>query len=189
MAGLSSINLRALMVGVMTADGDAVPDVPIPIGSQNQADQHFGPGSELSRMFQAYYSNNFANEVWGLPLSEPTGASVATGEITITAAPTAAGTLWLYIAGTLVPEINIQTTDTVDDIAQAIADAINGGYLAGTPAFPVSAAAAAGVVTLTSLFKGVNANEITVEPELLRISSAARPRQSASASRCRPMAC
>ena len=57
--------LRALMTGVMIADGQAAHDVPIPIGSQSQADQHFGAGSELSRMFQAYYANNFANEVWG----------------------------------------------------------------------------------------------------------------------------
>ena len=162
MAGLASINLRALMVGVMSTDGTATPDVPIPIGSQAQADQACGPGSELSREFQAYYSNNFANEVWALPLAEPTAGTAASGEITITTAPTAAGTLWLYIAGSLVNEINIQTTDSVSDIATAIADAINSAYVDGDPALPVTAVAAAGVVTLTSLFKGVNGNEITV---------------------------
>ena len=86
MAGLPNINLRALLVGVMTADGDAPPDVPIPIGSQAQADQHFGLGSELSRMFQAYYANNFANEVWGLPVVEPTAA--ATSRSSIESVPT-----------------------------------------------------------------------------------------------------
>ena len=162
MAGLPSINLRALMVGIMTTDGDATPEVPIPIGSQAQADQHFGAGSELSRMFQAYYSNNFANEVWGLPLSEPAGASAASGTIVIGAAPTGAGTIHLYIAGTHIP-VNVMTTDTVDQIATAIADQINNSYAEnGTPALPVSAAAATGTVTLTSTFKGVNGNEITV---------------------------
>src|SRR5262252_5849025 len=144
MAGLPSINLRALMVGIMTTDGDATPEVPIPIGSQAQADQHFGAGSELSRMFQAYYSNNFANEVWGLPLSEPAGASAASGTIVIGAAPTGAGTIHLYIAGTHIP-VNVMTTDTVDQIATAIADQINNSYAEnGTPALPVSAAAATG---------------------------------------------
>jgi phage tail sheath gpL-like len=163
MAGLASINLRALLVGVMsTADGTATPDIPVPIGSQTQADQAFGPGSELSRMFQAYYANNFANEVWALPVAEPVSGVAATGEITVTTAPTAPGTLWLYIAGSLVNGINIMTTDTVDDIGSAIADAINGAYDNGDPALPVSAAAAAGVVTLTSLFPGVNGNEVTV---------------------------
>ena len=162
MAGLSSVNLIALMVGVMISEGSATHDVPIPIGSQAQADQAFGVGSELSRMFQAYYANNFANTVWGLPVAEPTGGVAATGEITITAAPTSPGTLWLYIAGSLVNEINIMTTDSVSDIATAIADQINNAYADGDPALPVHAVAAAGVVTLTSLFKGVNGNEITV---------------------------
>jgi phage tail sheath gpL-like len=161
MAGLPSINLRALMVGVMTTDGDAAPDTPIPIGSQTQADQHFGAGSELSRMFQAYYANNFANEVWGLPVAEPTGGTAATGTITITTPPTAAGTIHLYIAGSHVP-VNVMTTDTADDIATAIADAITTYYDDGSPALPVTAVAATGTVTLTALFKGVNGNEITV---------------------------
>ena len=124
MAGLPSINLRALVVGMMTSDGDATDAVPIPIGSQAQADAHFGPGSELSRMFQAFYSNNFANEVWGVGLTEPVGSTAATGAIVITTAPTAAGTIHLYIAGTHVP-VNVMTTDTVDQIATAIGDAIN----------------------------------------------------------------
>jgi phage tail sheath gpL-like len=161
MAGLPSINLRALLVGVMTAAGSATHDVAVPIGSQAMADAHFGAGSELSRMFQAYYSNNFANEVWALPVAEPTGGAPGTGAITITAAPTAAGTIHLYIAGTHIP-VNIATTDTVSDIATAIADAITTATADGIPTLPVTATAAAGVVTLTSVFKSVNANEITV---------------------------
>ena len=162
MAGLPSVNLRALMVGIMTADGDAQHDVPIPIGSQSQADQHFGPGSELSRMFQSYYANNFANEVWGLPVAEPTGGTAATGTITVTTAPTSAGTIHLYIAGTHVP-VNVSTTDTAGDIGQAITDAINTNYTdQGTPALPVLASHTTGVVTLTASFKGANGNDITV---------------------------
>jgi phage tail sheath gpL-like len=162
MAGLPSINLKALLVGVKIGSGVAAPNVPIPIGSQNQADENFGAGSELSRMSQAYYSNNFANELWALPVSEPVGASAATGTITITAAPTAAGTIHLYVAGTHVP-VNVMTTDTVTTIATAIAGAINNNYVQlGDPALPVTATSAAGVVTLTSLFKSVNANDIYV---------------------------
>ncbi|MCA1452131.1 hypothetical protein I6F35_02740 [Bradyrhizobium sp. BRP22] len=156
MAGLPSINLRALMVGIMTADGDAEPDVPIPIGSQAQADMRFGQGSELSRMFQAYYANNFANEVWGLPLAEPVGAAAATGNITVVSAPDEAGTIHLYIAGTHVP-VNITPTDTIDVIGGAIAAAIN-----ADDTLPVTAAAVTGTVTLTAMWKGVLTNDITV---------------------------
>jgi phage tail sheath gpL-like len=161
-AGLPSINLRALMVGIMTSDGTAIADTPIPIGSQAQADQFFGPGSELSRMFQAYYSNNFANEVWALPVAEPVSATAATGDIVVTTPASEAGTIQLYIAGTNVP-VNVGPSDTIADIATAIADAINTAYTdQGIPALPVTAVAATGTVTLTSIFKGVNGNEITV---------------------------
>ena len=156
MAGLPTINLRALLVGVMTADGEAPPDIAVPIGSQAQADAAFGEGSELSRMFKAFFANNFANEVWGLPLAEPVGAVTATGMVTVTTVPTAAGTIHLYIAGEHVP-VNIATTDTIANIADAIAAAINADVT-----LPVTANAITGAVTLTSTFKSVNANEITV---------------------------
>ena len=161
MAGLPSINLKALMVGTMNSGGTATPNVPVPIGRQSLADTFFGIGSELSRMFMAYYSNNFANEVWALPLAEPVGATAASGTIDITAAPTQAGTLHLYIAGSHIP-VNIMTTDTVDTIASAIVDAITTFYEDGNGALPVTATAALGVVTLTATFKGVNGNEIAV---------------------------
>jgi phage tail sheath gpL-like len=156
MAGLPNINLRALIVGVMTADGDATADMPIPVGSLSQAAAHFGEGSELHRMFKAYYDNNFANEVWGLPVAEPAAAAAATGTITVNAPPTSAGTLHLYIAGEHLG-INLSTTDTADEIAAAIAAAIN-----ENSTLPVTAVAAAAVVTLTSVFKSINANDITV---------------------------
>src|SRR5215831_1448949 len=94
MAGLPTINLRALLVGVMKG-GTALPNIPVPIGSQAQADAQFGEGSELARMFKAFFANNFANEVWGLPVSEPASAAAASAGITITAPPTAAGTIHL----------------------------------------------------------------------------------------------
>ncbi len=156
MAGLPTINLRALLVGTMSAQGQVPEDIPLPIGSQAQADQAFGLGSELSRMFKAFYANNFANEVWGLPMKETVGALTATGMVTITAAPSAAGTLHLYVAGEHVA-VNVSPTDPVDAIATAIEDAIN-----ADDTLPVTAHAIAGAVTLTSTFKSINANEITV---------------------------
>jgi phage tail sheath gpL-like len=159
MAGLPTINLRALMVGIKVDDGAAPADIPLPIGSQAQADQAFGEGSELARMFKAFFANNFANEVWGLPVAEPVGATAATGTIDITDAAQAAGTIHLYISGDHVP-VNISTTDATSDIASAIVDAIN-----ADPTLPVTAVVSAvggSGVDLTSVFKGVNGNEISV---------------------------
>ena len=139
-----------------TAGGKATPNIPVPIGSQAQSIEAFGAGSELDRMFRSFYANNFANEVWGLPLAEPAGGAAGTATITITSPPTDAGTLHLYLGGVHVP-VNIATTDTVANIASEIVAAVM-----ADDTLAVTATSNAGVVTLTSIFKGVNANDITV---------------------------
>jgi phage tail sheath gpL-like len=155
-AGLPQLGLRALLVGTMLATGSATPDVPIAIGSQAQADAAYGQGSELSRMFRAYFAANFANEVWGLGVSEPTTPTPATGTIAVTTPPTDAGTIHLYIAGDHIP-VNVGATDTAAEVATAIADAINAVF-----DLPVTATVATSSVTLTCLWGGVSGNEITV---------------------------
>ena len=82
MAGLPSLDLRAMLVGTMRATGTAVPNVPIAVGSVAQAQALFGIGSELTRMFQVFFQNNFANQVWAGPVAEPVGAVASTGTIT-----------------------------------------------------------------------------------------------------------
>lgn len=124
MAGLPSFSQPALMAGIMTADGDAEPNVPVPIGTQSQADVRFGQGSEMSRMFKSFFANNFANEVWGVGVPEPAAGTKAAGIMTVDQAATEAGTIHLYIGADHVP-VNIGSSDTEDDIADAIADAIN----------------------------------------------------------------
>jgi phage tail sheath gpL-like len=155
-AGLPQLGLRALLVGTKLTEGEAPKDIPIAVGSQAQADVAFGQGSELSRMFRAYFASNLANEVWGLPVAEPVGATAATGTITVTTAPTEAGTIHLYIAGDHVP-VNVGATDTINDVHVAISAAINEMF-----DLPVSSVGGPTVVTLTALFKGVHGNEITV---------------------------
>jgi len=156
-AGIPMIHQPSLLVGIATSLGDAPRDVAIAIGTQAQADHHFGQGSELARMFKTFFANNFANEVWGLPVNEPTGAVAATATITVSVAPTDAGTIHLYIAGQHVP-INIGGTDTPTMIATEIAAQIN-----DTVDLPVSATSAAAVVTLTARWKGVTGNDIRID--------------------------
>jgi phage tail sheath gpL-like len=107
-------------------------------------------------MFAAYFANNFANEVWGLGVPEPVGASAAAGTITVAHAPTDAGTIHLYIGGIHVA-VNVGATDSVNTIATNMAAAINEVF-----DLPVVASAASAAVTLTALWKGVNGNDITV---------------------------
>jgi len=159
-AGIPMIHQPSLLVGIMTSGtngGKATPNVPIAVGTQAQADHNFGPGSELARMFKTFFANNFANEVWGLGVSEPAAAAAATGTITITTPPTEAGTIHLYIAGQHVP-INIGASDTATEIAAAIAQEIN-----DAEDLPVTAVAATGTVTVTCTWKGITGNDIRID--------------------------
>ena len=118
-AGLPSNVLPSLLVGIKSTakTTGATVEIPVPIASQAQADEAFGQGSHLSRMFMAYFKNNWAGEVWGLPTAE--GSAAATGTITVTSPPTAAGTYHLYIGADHVPVAVIN--ETSDALATAIA--------------------------------------------------------------------
>jgi phage tail sheath gpL-like len=157
-AGLWTINQPSLLVGIMTSDGVAVPDIAIPVGTQAQADKQFGEGSHLSNMFRAFFKNNFANEVWALPVQEPTAGTAASGTITVTIDPSGheAGTIDLYIAGQHVP-INIGATDLVNDIHVAISAAINDDF-----DLPVTSVGSPTEVTLTCNWLGTSGNDIDV---------------------------
>jgi phage tail sheath gpL-like len=162
MAGLPTIRQPSLIIGTMNALGVATPDVPIAIGTQAQADNWFGKGSELSRMYKSFFKNNFANETWGLPVAEPIGGVAATGTIIVATAQTEAGTIHLYIGGEHVA-VNIGGTDTKAEVAQAIADAINlEDDMPVTAAVGTGTAPATETVTLTANWKGVNGNDIAV---------------------------
>jgi phage tail sheath gpL-like len=156
MAGLPTIRQPSLLVGTMNSDGTAVPDVPIAVGTQAQADEHYGIGSEMSRMFKAFFANNFANEVWGLGVAEPVGAVAASGTITVANVQTEAGSIHLYIGGQHI-STNIGASDTKDQVALAIEAAIN-----EEENLPVIAEALLEVVTLTCKWKGKSGDDIGV---------------------------
>jgi phage tail sheath gpL-like len=143
---------------VVAFAGSATPDVPVAIGTQAQADDKFGEGSELALMFHAYFHNNFANEVWAGPVLQSAGAVAATGTITVSAPPGEAGTIHLYIGGHHVP-INVGSTDTNNDVAAEIVNQIMDDL---NQPLPVTATAVANAITLTATFPGVNGNDIRV---------------------------
>ena len=85
MAGLPSFRLPALLAGIMLPEGDAAESVPIPIATQSQADARYGQGSEMSRMFKAFFKGNFANEVWGVGCKAPSTGTKAVGVVKVNA--------------------------------------------------------------------------------------------------------
>src|SRR5215471_547071 len=167
MAGFPVSHMRTLLVGVMTTantdvtlNGTGVPDVPIAVGRQMDADHLFGQGSHLACMFRAYFANNFANETWALPVKESVGSVAATGTITVTTPPTDAGTIDLFIAGYHVP-VNVGATFRINQVATAIHDAIMDPSMKNVLPVTATTPVAAGV-TLNAKGGGLSGNDITL---------------------------
>jgi phage tail sheath gpL-like len=125
---------RALLIGQITSDGNATPGIPVICAGLSDAQAKGGQGSILAQMAKAYIGSDQFGELWLLPLADAVGATAAAGSINFTAPPTAGGTLSLYIAGQLV-SVPVDTSDTADSMATALAAAIN-----SNPDLPVTAA-------------------------------------------------
>jgi phage tail sheath gpL-like len=156
MAGYPTSRLISLVFGTMLSTGAAIKDVPVPVPSLADARQLFGYGSMLDGMVDYFTKNNFAQELWAIPIEEAAAGVAAHGAITVTAPATAAGTLPVYVAGRRV-QVFVAAGDAIDVVATNIADAINADL-----SMPVIAAAAAAVITLTCKWKGVEGNDIDV---------------------------
>jgi phage tail sheath gpL-like len=123
-ANSSVANQRTLILGQITSGGAAVPNVPILSQGIGDAKTQGGVGSMLAIMTSAYRNNDDFGEVWYLPLADDPSATAATGSVAFTSAPTAAGTLSLYIAGTVVT-YPVTASETVSSMATGLAAAIN----------------------------------------------------------------
>ncbi|MCD9821199.1 phage tail sheath C-terminal domain-containing protein [Bradyrhizobium japonicum] len=156
MAGYPRSRLTSLLIGTMNDDGTALPDVPIPVPSQADARKLFGYGSMLDGMVEYFTKNNYAQELWVVPIAEAAAGVAASGTITVATVSTSAGTLPVYIAGRRV-QVFVAAGEAVDETATKIADAITADL-----SMPVTAVAAAGAVTLTAKWKGVEGNDIDV---------------------------
>lgn len=161
MAGNLSNKQAAIMVGQYNVSTGSIgaggANVPVAVGGPAQGTALFGAGSMLDRMSQAFFASNPNQLLYALPIADPGGGAVATGSITIGGSPTAAGTLYIYIAGQLI-QVAVAVTDTPTTIGAAIAAAI-----AANAQLPVTAIATTGAVALTSVMKGTIANDITIQ--------------------------
>jgi phage tail sheath gpL-like len=140
----------------MTSAGAATPNVPLISSGTGDANVQAGANSVLALMTAAYRQNDQFGELWYLPVQDAAGAVAATGSIAFTSAPTANGTISLYIAGQLVT-VPVTAGQTTAQIATAVAAAIN-----LIPSMPVTAAASTSTVTLTADNKGLVGNDIDI---------------------------
>lgn len=155
-AGYFAQNKRTLLVGQKLAAGTQAVNTAILVSTTDQAKTLFGVGSMLARMHAAYRATDSFGEVWCIAVADAGAGVAATGTITVTGPATAAGTIPLYIGGQRVT-VAAGASDAATAIATAIAAAIN----AATD-LPVTANAAAAVVTLTCRWKGLTGNDITM---------------------------
>jgi phage tail sheath gpL-like len=150
----------AILVGGMLSTGNASaatvygPATPVTLASEADAIGLFGAGSELHRMFVRFTTVNQVTPLFAIAVAEGGSAAASTGTITLTTASTGAATLRIFVADQFV-DTGIATGDTPTTIAAAAAVNIN-----GKTAWPVTASASAGVITLTSKQKGLRANFI-----------------------------
>lgn len=156
-AGLGGDIPAVLLVGQKLASGTAPVGEITQLSGVQDAINKAGPGSMLAQMAARYRAIDPTLDLYMLPYADNAAGVQATGTITVTAPPTAAGTLALYIAGKLV-SVGINLGMTAAQVATAIAAAITA---AGTD-IPVTAAAAAAVVTLTARHKGTCGNAIDI---------------------------
>lgn len=140
------------------------------ITSPTDAAEKWGYGSQLHRgTLRQWEAHGGAVEVWGIPIPEDVGAAVATGTYTFAVNASSNGVHTFYIAGKKFT-INVTSGDTPTVQGDALVAAIT-----NLPELPVTAANVAGVVTCTSKWKDLSANEITLKYNLLQTEKDAAP--------------
>lgn len=162
-AGLGGDIPAVLLVGQKLATGTAPAGEITQLSGVQDAINKAGAGSMLAQMAARYRTIDPTLDLYILPYADNAAGVQATGTITVTAAPTAAGTLALYIAGKLV-SVGITAGMTPTQVAAAIAAAIT----AAGADIPVTAVAAAAVVTLTARHKGTCGNAIDLRLNLYK---------------------
>jgi phage tail sheath gpL-like len=147
---------RALLIGTMATSGTATPNVPVLLSGASNANALFGIGSVLAQMTADYRNNDSFGELWALPIAIPTTGTAPTATLTLTGPATQAGNLYLSIGGQLVT-VAVSAGDTATVMAtNAVAAMAPSLY----PTLPVTAAAAAGVVTLTAKDRSIAGSDI-----------------------------
>lgn len=160
-AGLGGDIPAVLLVGQKLAAGTAAAGEIVQVSGVADAMAKAGAGSMLAQMAARYRAIDPVLDLYILPYADNGAGVAATGTITVTAVPTVAGTLSLYIAGRLVT-VAMATGQTTTQIAAAIVAAIT----AAGADIPVTATSALGVVTLTARHKGTCGNAIDLRLNL-----------------------
>lgn len=97
--GPSLQSYKILMMGSKLAAGTKSAETLNLVTSAEQASEYFGSGSMLADMADAYLKENKINELYCVALDDAGAGVLSAGSTLFSGAPTAAGTLRVYIAG------------------------------------------------------------------------------------------
>jgi phage tail sheath gpL-like len=139
----------------MLPAGSAAANVPQLVTSLRQAGVLWGVGSMIYQMVEQYYLSDTFGELWAVGLTDPSGVA-ATGTITVVAATPSSGLIALYIGGRSYPTV-VQAGDSATAIAARLVSLVTADANA-----MVTAAATAGVVTVTAKHIGLLGNDIDI---------------------------
>jgi phage tail sheath gpL-like len=153
-ASAGTVLQNTLLIGQISSAGTATPNIPFMAESVAQVQAMCGLGSMLSQMAIRYMQRDSYGPLYLLPLSDNASGAQASGTVTISGPATAAGTLNLYIGGTLV-QCFVNTGDAAAVVSANLAAAINALVDIG-----VTATQAGGAVTIKSNGKGAIFNDI-----------------------------
>lgn len=155
-ANSASSAMRRLIVAQVNDDADSLNiGQLVLVSSLGLAKDIGGQGSMLAAMYETWRKVDPIGEIWCLPLHNVEGVA-AKATVTITGVATEAGLLSLYVGGVRVQSV-VASAATPTIAAAALAVKIN-----ASPDLPVTATAAAGVVTLTCKWTGESGNDISV---------------------------
>ena len=150
---------KNLLIGQATKD--TAPTGLTQISSDDQADQLFGPGSQIALMAKAFRKNAKYMELYCIALQDPaSNSAAATKVLAFTGPATESASLHLMIAGQAV-NVTVLDADTAATIATNVAAKIN-----SLTNLPVTATVGTSEnshkVTLTAKNKGAAGNDISV---------------------------
>lgn len=162
--GIFEYPVQNLIIGLKLATGTLQPGTITEIVRAEEGQALFGIGSVGAEQVAAFRKANKTQSLFVLALADAEDAIKATGSITFTGTVSQGLVLRFKIAGQQV-RITVQSSMTVTQIASALAAAIT-----DNDTLPVTATAAAGVVTVTCRHSGEVGNDID-----LRVDVAAQP--------------
>jgi phage tail sheath gpL-like len=159
-AGQYTSNSKTLVLGIKSSAGSLSANSPVICSTIAEAGLYAGVGSQLYETFRQARRHAPEAEIWiaALPVTGAAGIWVAT----LADIPAAGGAWTIEIAGRKIVGVAM-AGDTASTVAAALVAAVNSYVDLATMAYlPVTAAAVAGVVTLTARHAGAILDEIEV---------------------------